>query len=76
MFNVKRIIGLDCPNKFLVSSGDKPLIFTNSQRKASIMVLYLEGMKSDEEFLRETNDNKKALKLLKKERLAIKSKAA
>lgn len=69
MFNAKRIKGMDCPSKILISKGDKPLIFVNGQAKASFVMQYLEGFKTDNEFLEEMNNNLKTLKLLKKERL-------
>lgn len=71
MITVRRVLGIDCPSKYLVCKDGRELVFVNSQSRASSVIQYLEGYKSDNEFIEEMNWNKKALALLKRERKLI-----
>jgi len=65
-FSVKKVVGIDYPSKRLILKDGVPLIFVNSQSRASSVIQYLEGYKTDEQFLEEMNWNKHALDILRK----------
>ena len=42
MYKFKKIKGIDCPSKFLISKDEEPILFANSKRIASLSIAYLE----------------------------------
>jgi len=61
MIRVKKVIGFQCPNKYILMYDGEPLIVLNSKKSASQCVQFIDG------YLEEKDINeKKVLGVLKK----------
>ena len=43
MYKVTRVIGYSCPDKYLLSKGEQPILFANGKKRLSLCMQYLEG---------------------------------
>lgn len=59
MIKVEKVVGYNCPSKYLVNIDGKNICFCNSNKQANELVKYYEGYKADVH-------NGKILKILNK----------
>ena len=43
MYKVNKIKGYNCPDKYLLSKDDIPIMFANGKKRLSLCIQYLEG---------------------------------
>ena len=46
---VKKIKGYNCPSKYLLIIDNEPVVFSNSNKRMSTLISYVEGYTSEED---------------------------
>lgn len=43
MYKISKVIGYNCPNKYLLSKDGQPILFANGKKRLGLCMTYLEG---------------------------------